>query len=100
MKHAEVTERRRTYRPELLEALMLGEDCKVCPRRKTSGFVDSDSITVVCRWNSSFCFRCGMHGGESGVDRSEEEEFSESRPAILERLDAAVSRFNTAMQGA
>ena len=60
MKHAEVTERRRTYRPELLEALMLGEDCKVCPRRKTSEFVDSDSISVVCRCNSSFCFRCGM----------------------------------------
>lgn len=99
MKHAEVTERRKTYRPELLQCLMLGENYQVCLRRKTPRFVDSDSMSVVCRCLASFCFRCGMHGGESGVDRSEEE-FSKSRPAILERLDAAASRFNTAMQGA
>lgn len=99
MKHTEIAERRRTSRPESLEGLMLDEDYQLCHRRKTSGFVDSDFMSVVRRWNSSFCFRCGMHGGGSGVDRSEEE-FSKSRPAILERLDAAASCFNTAMQGA
>ena len=41
-----------------------------------------------------------QQGGGSGVDGFEEEEFGEARRAILERLDAAASRFNTAMQGA
>lgn len=129
-KRSEIAQRRSIYHPEPLDDLKRGEDYQVCPRCKTFGFLDSDCMDVRCECLASFCFRCGkevedidpldmaghwneqdgckrlvspisgeQQGGESGSDGSEEE-FIQMTPAKLERLDAAASRFNAAMQGA